>query len=264
MAQEDTELDDLMNELYANAAATPQTGRFIPMAQTNMSPRLLGSTTRSTSLSSPVTTTTSNKRDRTTMSHQESDSTITITVPKRPIANETYQSRTMGSHNIKRMAILPLFPTTNVNIEKISASPHALILPAKIAHLLLSNVPIGLLSPEYYARMRRGTYPTLFKLDMHPTTTTAIDRNDSFLLCLYNDLYNDLSQRLKVDISILDYNMIRLRLCVDQVVEHYQLNQTMLNMNELACALEFYLQIDGLHIELLKIKDQFSVFFFFS
>lgn len=233
----DAQLNDMMNELYGNEI-TPQTGRFVPMVQENMSPRLLGNRTRPTTVSSPRTPN------------------------RRPMANENYQYRTLGAHNFARMTILPLFPTTNVNVEKVStASPRAHVIPAKIAHLLLANVPskniilffllnrytltVGLCNPEHFARIRRGTYPTLFQLNMNSTTT---DRNDSFLLRLYHDLYSDLAQRMKVDISILDFNLTRLRLCVDQVVAHYHLKQTMLNMDELASALEFYLQMDGLLI----------------
>lgn len=104
---------------------------------------------------------------------------------------------------------------------------------------------VDLLNTEQYARIRRNTYPIPFKLEMN---TNITDRNDSFLLRLYQDLYVDLKQRLKVDISLLDFNLTRLRFCVDQVVTHYHLEQTMLHLNELACALEFYLQIDGLLI----------------
>jgi len=73
----------------------------------------------------------------------------------------------------------------------------------------------------------------------------ATNVNDSFLCGYYQDFYGKLQKRLKVDISILDFNTTRLRQCVDQVVAQYRLEQTMLNMDELAIALEFYLQIDG-------------------
>jgi hypothetical protein len=98
------------------------------------------------------------------------------------------------------------------------------------------------LSSDQFARLRHGTFPSLFRLVMN---SDATKHNDSFLLGFYQDLYGKLKKQLKVDISILDFNLTRLCQCVDQVVAQYHLEQTTLNMNELASALEFYLQIDG-------------------
>lgn len=90
--------------------------------------------------------------------------------------------------------------------------------------------------------MRRGTFPASFKLE---TNDEVIHQNDSFLLIFYEELYGKLKERLKVDVSVLDFNLARLRHCASQVAAHHHLEQTMFNMDELACALEFYLQIDG-------------------
>jgi hypothetical protein len=68
---------------------------------------------------------------------------------------------------------------------------------------------------------------------------------ESFLLCFYHNLYVKLKKRLKVDIPIIDFNLTRLRHCIDKVVAQRDQQQTMLNMDELSIALEFYLQIDG-------------------
>lgn len=85
----------------------------------------------------------------------------------------------------------------------------------------------------------------MFKLEKNNEITTATNLKDSFLLDFYQEFYGNLKTRLKVDISILDFNATRLRECVNQVVAQYHLEQTMLNVDELPLALEFYLQIDG-------------------
>ena len=108
--------------------------------------------------------------------------------------------------------------------------------------LSLSLSLVDLLDAEQYARVRNGTYTTLFKLEKNQTNANP---KDSFLLTFYQDLFSQLKQRLKVDIAILDFNLVRLRQCIEQVVAHYHLKQTMLNLDELPTALEFFLQIDG-------------------
>jgi len=52
-------------------------------------------------------------------------------------------------------------------------------------------------------------------------------------------------ERLKVDIPILHFNLTRLQQCVDKVVAQRGLQEKMFDLEELAIALEFYLQIDG-------------------
>lgn len=85
----------------------------------------------------------------------------------------------------------------------------------------------------------------MFRLTTNSANLTERKRKESFLLSFYHDFYLQLSKRLKVDVSLLDYNMTRMLECIEQVVAHYHLKQTALNMDELESALEFYLQIDG-------------------
>ena len=69
---------------------------------------------------------------------------------------------------------------------------------------------------------------------------------ESFLLCFYQNLYIKTKKRLKVDIPIIDFNLTRLRNCIGKVVvQRGAQQQTMLSIDELAIALEFYLQMDG-------------------
>ena len=293
----DRQLSEMINELYNNEMMA-QTGTFVPMAQPSPPMELLstaaaaaGATTttrRLPPMSLPVSTfsspASSYKQQRTTKVaaaiHQkeyyddddDNNSSTASTVRRK------YKCRTLGEHNFVRLAILPIFPTITVKIETKPTSDEcpttSMITSGKIAHVLLSNVPskifsffnlnsidyfrnlVESLGNEEYARLRRGTFPQKFRMEIMGTADMNI--NDSFLLKFYEDFYIHLKKRLRVDISLLDFNLARLRVCIDQVVVQRTLEQTMLNMDELAVALEFYLQIDG------QYKDSFSLSFLFS
>ena len=102
---------------------------------------------------------------------------------------------------------------------------------------------VELWSEEQFNRARRRTIHPLFKLQMDDSIKTH--SSDSFLLSFYQDLYLKMKKRLKIDISVIDFNLTRLRHCIEQVVIQRDQQQTMLNIDELALALEFYLQFDG-------------------
>ncbi|CAF1399429.1 unnamed protein product [Adineta steineri] len=156
---------------------------------------------------------------------------LLLSYPNASTIHEEYQIRTLGQHNMARMSILPTFPPV------VSQSSPT------IANLLLTNVSIESLTKEQRERAHNHRFPKLFKLEMnldnHQTSLC-----NSFLLYFYDNLYMKLNKRLKVDISILDFNLIRLRQCIDKVVEQRGQRQTMLSIDELPLALEFYLQID--------------------
>ena len=87
---------------------------------------------------------------------------------------------------------------------------------------------------------------------IHPT-------KDSFIGSIYQQLLLDLSMKWNISVPILDYNLARLYQCTKRCLahlqqqhrqEHLQLQTSLpstatLPMEELASALEFYLQIDG-------------------
>jgi len=50
---------------------------------------------------------------------------------------------------------------------------------------------VDLLDAEQYARVRNGTYPTLFKLEKNQISTNP---KDSFLLTCYQGLFGELKQ----------------------------------------------------------------------
>ena len=67
---------------------------------------------------------------------------------------------------------------------------------------------------------------------------------DSFMVDLYQKLFVGPSQLWKINISLIDYNLTRLRRCMDLYTK--QTNKPALaSMDELPLALEFFLQIDG-------------------
>jgi hypothetical protein len=107
------------------------------------------------------------------------------------------------------------------------------------------------LTEEQYDRVRHRVFPQLFKLEMNIDGTNInpeknqLSSCESFLLCFYQNLYVKLKKRLKVAIPIIDFNFTRLRHCIGKVATQRNQQQNMLTMDELAIALEFYLQIDG-------------------
>lgn len=119
-----------------------------------------------------------------------------------------------------------------------------------------------------YARIRYGVFQPLFKVEMDVGTSkvnpenNAISTRESFLLYFYQNLYVKLKKRWKVDIPVIDFNLTRLHHCIVQVAAQrgQPQQQTMLNIDELVIALEFYLQIDGKSkmIELIFLSSLFS------
>lgn len=82
---------------------------------------------------------------------------------------------------------------------------------------------------------------------------------DSFIGSIYRQLLLDLSMKWNISVPILDYNLARLYQCTKKCLaqlqqqhrqEHLQLQASLsstatFSIEELALALEFYLQIDG-------------------
>ena len=73
----------------------------------------------------------------------------------------------------------------------------------------------------------------------------------SFFWLIYQELFANVSEHLHVDMSIIDYNYVRLSKCVDtwrkERISRFQKSpaETIFDHKEYAVALEFYLQIDG-------------------
>ena len=99
--------------------------------------------------------------------------------------------------------------------------------------------------------------------------TTDPNSVPSFLLSTYRHLYTDLSTRLHVDETILDYNYHRLFKCMQIMTNeriqrrfqtHSLVNGDQLPLSEYTIALEFYLQIDSEFFPLLSMHFQNAFF----
>ena len=77
------------------------------------------------------------------------------------------------------------------------------------------------------------------------STDTNFIPSESFLVFFYNEVYLKIKKHLKVDIPIIDLNLMRLHHCINKVAIEHGHQQRMLNIDELPLALEFYLQFDG-------------------
>ena len=131
----------------------------------------------------------------------------------------------------RRRKILACYPTTSSDGNRVDP--------------LLVNIPPERLTAVELRRRQSGTFPL---------TVPLIDRNPavpSFLRDKYRFFFDELRTRLKVDLSILDYNYTRLniflRLLMYQQVRVFNLrpeDAAVVEEKELPCLLEFFLQFD--------------------
>jgi hypothetical protein len=67
---------------------------------------------------------------------------------------------------------------------------------------------------------------------------------ESFMVDFFEDCFYEPSRRWNIDYSIVDYNLYRLRQCMDKYTVQTE-QPAILSIADLPMALEFYLQIDG-------------------
>ena len=143
---------------------------------------------------------------------------------------EEYQPRTLRPSSLNSRQRLGLLP----------AYPSAKSLPEKDTILLLANV-------TQVDRQRRekdsfcgGHGIAAFELKQN----RFMDPIDSFMIDVYRDLFVEPSRKWKIECSIIDYNLSRLRKCM--ALYTAQTNEAaLLSFDEWPMALEFFLQIDG-------------------
>ena len=183
-----------------------------------------------------------------------------------------YQSKTLKEHNRSRCVYLPLFPT-------ISYGPND--------HLLLTNVPgsfdrvyLSLIFSFYCRLVTRLATHEILRREHGAYTSDALmlmnnynySTNDGFTL-LEQDA-KELAARLCVGPSIITFNAERLRgNCYSLLALHESfrrnilhkrdtaLAEPVLNSKQMAVALEFYLQIDGMSCTHNCNYIDFSMFF---
>ncbi|UJR12964.1 hypothetical protein I4U23_017138 [Adineta vaga] len=161
---------------------------------------------------------------------------------------EPYQIRTLGEHNLARASVLPVFPPVSLSSSALSTA--TTMTNIETLHLLLANVWIERLTDEQFHRIRHGTYLPLFELTMDAQVDTnqnilSTCVNNSYMWDFHRTVYVNTRKRLKIDTSIIDFNLKRLQQCIEKVTIQRGYGPTMLSFNEMSLALEFYLQTDG-------------------
>jgi hypothetical protein len=118
-----------------------------------------------------------------------------------------------------------------------------LICTYKIDHLLTEQERDRRSSTKYRAPFHViGASPTNILVDTHVP---------SMFWPIYQQLFANVAEHLHVDMSIIDYNYVRLSRCIDiwanERVYRFNkfLHEVTLDQIEYSIALEFYLQIDG-------------------
>ena len=142
---------------------------------------------------------------------------------------------------IKASCYWPIFRVCRVSRGRGSTKPKALLL------LSLSLYVAGhQLTPEEGARRCSRAFRPAFDAIDHDSTVA------SFLRDKYHLFFGDLIERLKVDMTLLDFNYTRLnkymRLLMDEQVRVFNLRPSevqLIQEKEYPLALEFFLQFDG-------------------
>lgn len=150
--------------------------------------------------------------------------------------NDDYKPFTLNVHNEKRrLSYLPCFPP---RIDSLQTSS---------SQLLLANVPRCCLSLRQL--LQRDS--EIFSIQpFHPLITYHHDHGyPSFAYDIFRRHFSNLIERLKVDLSIIDYNLVRLNTFIlNEYPVIFRNNETfnflLLNYDEMAIGLEYYLQMD--------------------
>ena len=188
-----------------------------------------------------------------------------------------YRSRTLPLMDAARCSVLPMFlPSPSSQQSTLVTFDVSTGDENQSSPFLLANVPGMPVSDEtrrlrsyhhgfaFYsehqlsvtqlARRRQDAYGTTFQLISNETDAWS----NSFILSTYQQLLLDLSARWHINVSVLDFNLARLRRCATQWREQLQRltdraanvdNRTgpltTFTLEELPLAIEFYLQMDG-------------------
>jgi hypothetical protein len=110
-----------------------------------------------------------------------------------------------------------------------------------------------LLTEQERERRRSNKYQPAFHLNNtgSPTNNLVNSRIPSFFWPIYQDLFVKIGEHLQIDMSIIDYNYIRLSKCLDIWAKermrrfNKKAEEVTLDQIEYGIALEFFLQIDG-------------------
>lgn len=116
------------------------------------------------------------------------------------------------------------------------------------SYICISSFLVNKLDSKQRARRQSGFYPLIYSIDKNKFHIPSYFRD------YYQSFMNSLIQQYNIDEAILDYNLYRFSKCFQIVVNdyirrhQYSPNDFLLNNKQKQYAFEFYLQIDGMHI----------------
>ena len=215
-----------------------QTQYATPMAQIDEYDQVDTKPSISTTNQLQITTSSYSVSKSVVLKPEEIDLTSPMTSPC-GLSQQNYLPYTLNSLNQERLSILPTYPPKNNNNQQ---------------PLLLANIPNNQLSEQERVRRRSGKYKSSFSI-VDPDAFTR-----SFMVQQYKTYYGSILERFNVDLSILDYNYLRLKkfiqLCQLAYIRMLPSSRSAefdfnINENEFPQLLEFYLQID---IDLFYMK----------
>lgn len=142
-----------------------------------------------------------------------------------------YQARTIRLNSIssqRRADLLPAYPLA-------SSSHHTAQTLLLLSNVI--NVDREKCEQESFCG-GHGVCPFEFKQHRY------VEPIDSFMVDLFRELFMETSRRWRIHYSLIDYNLSRLRKCMDIYTKHMG-EPAIASMHELPVALEFFLQLDG-------------------
>ena len=155
------------------------------------------------------------------------------------------------SDNSERLSLLPCFPSKMNDEEKILLLPNvagkSLLITMNRSISCVKLVLETMLSTSQLEYRKHGAFTCQFEY-----IENRKSRIPSFMKFIYRNLIVNMSEKLKVDESIIDFNLTRLDEVTIQSVLH-RMKQTNSNdqlnfayhLHEWPIALEIFLQIDG-------------------
>lgn len=172
------------------------------------------------------------------------------------LAQRDYLPYTLTSLNQERLTILPMYPINESDVhDKHSDDDDVDEQPRR---LLLANLPDNQLSNEERKQRRPGKYKCQFSISESTNDHTGAAL--SFMAQQYRTYFSLILPRFNMDLSILDFNYLRLKkfiqLCQLSYIRFLPPNRSTdldfhLQENEYPQLLEFFLQID---IDLFYMK----------
>ena len=164
-----------------------------------------------------------------------------------------YRSHTILPGNSERLSLLPCFPSQIMTSTEMNQEEKTLLLsniPGKYLFLVINinNVrcfSVTMLSTSQLECRKHGAFKCQFEYIENKKSDIP-----SFMKFIYKNFIFNMSKKLKVDESIIDFNLTRLdEVTIESVLNsnniHHNFNFAYHMHSEWPIALEIFLQIDG-------------------